>query len=317
MKYRIGVDIGGTTIKAGLVDEQFRIVERMAIPTLSEEGADDGVRVANGIVKLVRDLCAKKGVPEDSLEGVGVCCPGSVDAERGVIVYANNIDMHNVPLRELVKEQTGYTVGIGNDADVAAYGEYVAGSAAGCRSALMITLGTGLGGGFVYDGKIYSGWNSRGGEFGHTVIEVDGAHCTCGRNGCWEAYSSATGLIRMTKEAMQGDASTGMWELVGGDIEKVDGKTAFDAIAKGDRSAARVVNLYIKYLACGLANFINVLHPEKICLGGGVSHSGDALLIPLREETYKSVYGGADGKTTQIVRATLGNDAGIIGAAML
>lgn len=317
MIYSIGVDIGGTSIKAGVVDENYQIVKRETLPTLSQDGADDGERVANCIVKLVRDLCGEMGVSVDELRGIGVCTPGTVDSQNGVVLYANNIDMHDVPLRRLVHEKIGKSIAIGNDADVAAYGEYVAGSAAGCKSAVMITLGTGVGGGFVLDGKIYSGWNSRGGEFGHTVIVEGGAKCTCGRNGCLEAYASATGLIRMTKEAMQRDASSGMWELTGGDIEKVDGKTAFDAMDKGDPTATQVVGDYIRYLGCGLANFINVLHPQKICLGGGISHSGDSLLVPLRAETYKGVYGGADENTTEIVLATLGNDAGIIGAAML
>lgn len=317
MNYCIGVDIGGTTIKAGVVDESYKIVKRGAVPTLAEPGADDGEKLANGIAKLLRDLCEQLGITLEDIKSIGICTPGSVNEQDGVVLYANNIDLHNVPLRKMVYDRIGKNIALGNDADVAAFGEYVAGSAAGCESALMITLGTGVGGGFVIGGKIYTGWNNRGGEFGHTVIQMDGAKCTCGRNGCLEAYASATGLIRMTKEAMQKDASSGMWELVDGDIGAVNGKTAFDAMEKGDALGQQVVDMYIRYLACGLANFINTLHPEKICMGGGISHSGDSLLVPLRAETYKNVYGAQDGLTTMIVQATLGNDAGIIGAAML
>lgn len=317
MSYRIGVDIGGTTIKAGLVDEQYHIVYRSVIPTRSQEGADDGERLANGIVKLVEDLCEQAGLKMDDIGGIGIGCPGTIDSENGVVVYSNNIDLHDLPLRKLILEKTGHRIEIGNDADVAAYGEYVAGSAAGCKSVVMITLGTGLGSGFVNNGKIYSGANSRGGEFGHTAIVVDGVRCTCGRKGCWESYASATALIRMTKEAMAENKDSKMWETAEGSLDNVNGKTAFDTMLQGDACAKHVVDVYIKYLAAGLTNIINSLHPERICLGGGVSHSGDDLLIPLREETYRCVYGGSDEKTTQIVLATLGNDAGIIGAAML
>ncbi|MCI8441711.1 MAG: ROK family protein [Provencibacterium sp.] len=317
MAYSIGIDIGGTSIKAGLVDEEYKIVRSMALPTLSCEGKDEGEKVAACVVRLMQELCAQQGIGLSDLRSAGAGIPGSIDIENGIVVYANNIDLHNFPLREMVKEKTGIALQMANDADAAAYGEYRAGAAAGCQSCILITLGTGLGGGFIKDGKVYSGYNQRGGEFGHTVVQVGGAPCTCGRKGCLEAYASATGLIRLTREAMEREGGSLMWKLAGGELEKVDGKTAFDAMEQGDIAGKAVVDTYIRYLACGIANFINVLHPDMICLGGGVSHSGDALLLPLRAAVALEVYGGMDERTTRLELATLGNSAGIIGAALL
>ncbi|MCI8623543.1 MAG: ROK family protein [Provencibacterium sp.] len=317
MTYSIGVDIGGTSIKAGLVDEQHKIVRSMALPTLSCEGKDDGEKVAACVVKLMETLCAEEGIKPGDLRSAGAGIPGSIDSQNGIVIYTNNIDLHNVPLRDMVKEKVGLALQMANDADAAAYGEYRAGAAAGCDSCILITLGTGLGGGFIKNGEIYSGYNQRGGEFGHTVVQLGGAPCTCGRLGCLEAYASATGLIRLTREAMQRESGSLMWELAGGELNKVDGKTAFDAMEKGDAAGQAVVNTYIRYLACGIANFINVLHPDMVCLGGGISHSGDALLLPLRKEMAREIYGGMDEYTTRVELAALGNSAGIIGAALL
>lgn len=316
MEYSIGIDIGGTTIKGGVVDSSYKIVEHMALPTLSQEGRNSGERVVNCVVKLIKDLSSAVGVGIEQLKSVGAGIPGTIDSENGVIVYSNNIDMRHVPLRRMVYEQVGRELAMGNDADVAAYGEYVAGAAAGCESCALITLGTGVGSGIILGGKIYSGFNCRGGEFGHSVIQVGGVRCTCGREGCLEAYASATGLIRMTRDAMELNPDSLMWGLAG-NLDGVDGKTAFDAMEKGDTAGQQVVDLYIKYLAAGVANLINLLHPEKVCIGGGISRSGDDLLLPLRSEVYKNLFGGADEKSTEIVLATLGNNAGIIGAAVL
>lgn len=317
MTYSIGIDVGGTGIKAAIVDESCKIVRQMTLPTLSQAGKDDGEKVVNAMEKLVRELCAGQQIPLGEIASIGAGIPGTIDDENGVVIYTNNIDLHELALREILQARLGKSIHMGNDADVAAFGEYMAGATAGCESSLMITLGTGVGSGLILGGKIYTGYNHRGGEFGHTVVQVGGVRCTCGREGCLESYASATGLIRMTKEAMEQDLNSYMWKLCEDEIDNVNGKTAFDAMEKGDATGRQVVNQYIRYLGAGLANFINMLHPEKICLGGGISKSGDDLLIPLREAAYKNVYGGADGKTTQIVLAALGSNAGVIGAAML
>ena len=182
--------------------------------------------------------------------------------------------------------------------------------------AVCITLGTGVGGGIIIDGKIYSGFNFSGAEIGHTVVEVDGPQCTCGRKGCFEVFSSATGLIRMTKEAMEENKDSVMWKMVEDD-NKVSGRTAFNAMRKGDQTAKNVVDKYIKYLAAGITNTINIFQPNVLCIGGGICNEGDPLLLPLKALVAKEVYTRNSSKNTEIVIAKLGNDAGIIGAAFL
>ena len=182
-------------------------------------------------------------------------------------------------------------------------------------------LGTGVGGGIIIHGKVYSGSNFAGGELGHTVIVCNGADCTCGRKGCWEAYSSATALIRMTREAMAANANkkdSPIWEITGGSFDTVNGRTAFDAMRAGDPMGQAIVDKYISYLACGIANCINIFQPDILCIGGGISNEGETLLAPLRELVHKETYNYTNGsKQTEICRAQLGNDAGIIGAALL
>jgi glucokinase len=203
-----------------------------------------------------------------------------------------------------------------NDANAAAYGEFVAGAAKGANDAVCITLGTGVGGGIIINKKIYSGFNFAGAEIGHTVIDPNGPECTCGRKGCFEVFSSATGLVRMTKEAMLADKSSIMWKMNDED-GKVSARTAFNAMRAGDKAGKEVVDKYIRYLACGITNTINIFQPDILCIGGGVCNEGDPLLLPLKELVAKEVYTKNSAKNTEIVIAKLGNDAGIIGAAFL
>ena len=211
-----------------------------------------------------------------------------------------------------LEEGLGKPAFIENDANAAAYGEYVAGAAKGAKNAVCITLGTGVGGGIIIDGKIYCGSNFGGAEIGHTVISVDGPQCTCGRKGCFEVYSSATGLIRMTKEAIAENPDSMM-----ADEEKISGRTAFDYMRKGDKAAKGVVDKYIKYLAAGITNTINIFQPDVLCIGGGVCNEGDPLLLPMKEIVARENYTRNSPKNAEIVIAKLGNDAGIIGAAFL
>ena len=207
-----------------------------------------------------------------------------------------------------------------NDANAAAWGEAIAGAAKGTRNSVMITLGTGVGGGIIIDGKIYSGFNYAGAELGHIVIQKDGAPCSCGRRGCWEAYSSATALIRMTEEKLEECRHDGRETLMAEDVRargKVSGKTAFDAMRKGDAAAEEVVNVYLDYLACGLVSIINIFQPEVLSIGGGISNEGDSLIALLEPRVRKEQYGGGLVPLTHIRIATLKNDAGIIGAAVL
>jgi len=310
----IGIDLGGTNIAAGIVDKEGKIIFKDSVPTKAERSAEE---VIHDMAELAKKLVEKAGVSMDDIEWIGIGSPGSVNPKTGVIEYANNLNFRNVEMRKILQTYIDKPVYMGNDANVAALGEAYAGAAKGVDHAVMITLGTGLGGGIIIDKKIYCGFNFYGAELGHLVIEYNGRQCTCGRKGCWEAYSSATGLVNMTKEKMLEEKNSLMWEICGGDIERASGRTAFNAMKKGDKAAAQVVDMYISYLACGIASVINVFQPEVLCIGGGVSNEGDNLLKPLIEKVNKETYTKDGANSTKIKVATLGNDAGIVGAAML
>ena len=234
-----------------------------------------------------------------------------------MLEFSGNLGMKNYPVAEKLEERLGRKVYIENDANAAAFGESIAGAAKGAKNAVCITLGTGVGGGIIIDGKIYSGSNYAGGELGHMVIVADGRPCTCGRNGCWEAYASATALIYQTQLKMLDNKTSSMWNIADGDLRNVNGKTAFDAYRMGDKAGSEVVDKYISYIACGVANVINIFQPDIICIGGGVSKEGDTLIAPLMSYVNKDRFGKNLAKQTEIVTAKLGNDAGIIGAANL
>lgn len=310
----IGIDLGGTNIAAGLVNENCEIVYKKSIPTHAERPAE---QIIADMAALAKSVTAEGGVKPEDIEWVGIGTPGTVDVDNGIIVYANNIGFLNTPAAEIFRKHWDKPVFLGNDANCAALGEAYAGAAKGCDTAIMITLGTGLGGGIIINRKIYAGFNGAGGELGHMVIVKDGAQCTCGRKGCWEAYSSATGLIRMTKEAMLADTQKKslLWKL-NPDINDVSGKSAYIAAAQGDAAAKAVTDEYEDYLACGIATMINIFQPEVFCVGGGVSHEGERMLAPVRKLVAQQIYTRGV-KQTEIKIATLGNNAGIVGAAML
>lgn len=313
MKYYVGIDLGGTNIVAGVVDEEYNIIAKASTktncPRPEKEIADDMARVALQAVKNAE-------LTIDDIEWIGVGTPGIANSATGIIEYSNNLGFKNTPMVKYIQETIDKPVFIENDANAAAYGEYVAGAAKGAKNAVCITLGTGVGGGIIVDGKIYSGSNFAGAEIGHTVIEVDGAQCSCGRKGCFEAYSSATGLIRMTKEAIEMFPDCTMAEMAA-EKGKVTARTSFDAMRAGDKAAKDVVDKYIKYLAAGITNTINIFQPDVLCIGGGVCNEGDPLLLPVKALVKEEVYTRNSEKNAEIVIAKLGNDAGIIGAAFL
>ena len=314
MKYYIGIDLGGTNIVAGVVDENYKIISKAStktnLPRPEKEIAADMARVSVQAVK-------EAGLDMNQIEWVGIGTPGIANSEKGIIEYSCNLGFDNTPMVDYIKEYIDKPVFIENDANAAAYGEYVAGAAKGAKNAVCITLGTGVGGGIIIDGRIYSGSNFAGAEIGHTVIEVDGPECACGRRGCFEVFSSATGLIRMTKEAMDNDKDTLMHKITAERNGKVTARTSFDAMRMGDKTAKAVVDKFIKYLAAGITNTINIFQPGILCIGGGVCNEGDPLLLPVRALVKKEVYTRNSPKNTEIVIAKLGNDAGIIGAAFL
>lgn len=313
MKYYVGIDLGGTNIVAGVVDEEYNIIAKASTktncPRPEKEIADDMARMALEAVKNAK-------LTIDDIEWIGVGTPGIANSATGIIEYSNNLGFKDTPMVKYIQETIDKPVFIENDANAAAYGEFVAGAAKGAKNAVCITLGTGVGGGIIIDGKIYSGSNFAGAEIGHTVIEVDGVQCSCGRKGCFEAYSSATGLIRMTKESMAQNPDSIM-NQVAEEKGKVTARTSFDCMRAGDKYAKAVVDKYIKYLAAGITNTINIFQPDVLCIGGGVCNEGDPLLLPVKELVKNEVYTRNSEKNTEIVIAKLGNDAGIIGAAFL
>lgn len=313
MKYYVGIDLGGTNIVAGVVDEEYNIVAKASTktncPRPDKEIADDMAKMALQAVK-------NANLTIDDIEWIGVGSPGIANSETGILEYSNNLGFKDTPLVKYIQETIDKPVFIENDANAAAYGEYVAGAAKGAKNAVCITLGTGVGGGIIIDGKIYSGSNFAGAEIGHSVISVDGPQCSCGRKGCFEVFSSATGLIRMSKEAMAEHPESVMNKLAQ-EKGKVTARTSFDAMRAGDAAAKAVVDDYIKYLAAGITNTINIFQPDVLCIGGGVCNEGDTLLLPAKALVKEEVYTRNSDKNTEIVIAKLGNDAGIIGAAFL
>ena len=317
--YSIGVDLGGTNIAIGIVDGDYNILVKGSVPTHAERPADE---ITADIAKLARKLVAEAGLTLADMSFCGVATPGTANSATGIIEYANNLHFFMYPMCEKLSALLdGVKVIIENDANAAAMAEAMAGVAKGARFSVMITLGTGLGGGVILENKVYAGFNFAGTELGHVVIVKDGRQCSCGRKGCWEAYSSATGLINMTREKIENcrahGQKTAMEDLIGGDLAKVDGKTAFAAARAGDAAAYEVVDMYIDYLACGIANMINIFQPDVLSIGGGICKEGDYLLKPLEERVFKEVYTKNREPKCKLCIAKLGNDAGIIGAAAL
>ena len=313
MKYYIGIDLGGTFIKAGVVDEKCNIIAKASIP--SEIDGNDKA-LAERMVRCAEIALREANLTIDSIESVGVGTPGAVDVKNGVVLYSCNLQFENTPLSKYIKDIIHKSVYIENDANVAAYGEAIAGAAKGIDNVIMVTLGTGVGGGIIVDGKIYSGFNGIAGELGHMVIEHNGRECGCGRKGCMEAYSSATALIKITKEAMKKNTHSKLWNIAE-TLDEVNGKTPFDAVRMGDEVATKVIDEYISYLGCGLANFINIFQPEVLLIGGGICKEEEILLTPLRKILKEQTYGVDNALATELKAAKLGNDAGTIGAAML
>ncbi len=317
--YRIGIDLGGTNIAAGIVNDKFEIIAKASVPTGADRPAGE---IAADMAALCHTVCEKAGIAPAEIASVGIAAPGIANHDDGVIEYSCNLpSFTKFAVCDAVK--AGFpapTVFVENDANAAAWGEAIAGAAKGTRDSIMITLGTGVGGGIIIGGNIISGFNYAGGELGHIVIEIDGAPCGCGRKGCWEAYSSASALIRMTEEKLAECAAAGRATVMTDMVKaagKVSGLTAFEGKRAGDAAASEVVEKFVHYLATGLANIINIFQPEVLSIGGGVSGEGDYLLDMLVPLVRAEVYGQGIVKGTDIRIATLKNDAGIIGGAVL
>ena len=306
----IGIDLGGTNIAVGLVNEKIEIIKKASAPTIKER---DYKEIVADMANLVKKVTQDAGLSLDGIKAVGIGCPGTVDNSRGVVLYSNNIVMQNVPLAEEFKKHIDVPVALENDASAAAYGEYITMDKK-ADTFLFVTLGTGVGGGIIINGKIYSGFNFSAGEIGHTTIVVDGKQCTCGKKGCWEQYASVTALVSQTKKMMKEHPESIMHDWVK-EKGRVSGRTAFECAKRGDKAAIEVKEQYIRYVAEGISNMVNIFQPEMLVIGGGISKEGNELLAPIKKFVYKYDYNKEMPKT-QIKIARLFNDAGIIGAAM-
>ncbi|MDE6182569.1 MAG: ROK family protein [Eubacteriales bacterium] len=307
--YYLGVDLGGTNIVVGLIDESGKIIKSITKPTIATRKSEE---IFDDIINMCKEIISEFSLTKENLKGIGMGIPGEIDSKKGIINYSNNIPFKNFNAKEYVEKELDFPIAFANDADCAALGELVAGSAKGCSDIIILTLGTGVGGGIIINGKIYSGYYAGGAELGHMTIIHNGIECSCGNKGCLESYASATALIRDAKISATNNPSSA---LNNEDIENITAKFVFDTAEKGDTVAKELVENYIEYLAVGVANFINIFKPEMILLGGGISKQGEKLVKPLIEKTSKKLFGGS--MLTKIDIATLGNDAGLIGAAML
>lgn len=309
----IGVDVGGMSIKAGLVNEKGEIIFKKSVKTNSKDGENVFINDLKKLIDIILEQNKQLGY---EIKGIGFGVPGVVNNKLGTIDYACNLGLYNVDLRRQLNKYN-LPILVSNDANVAALAEQKFGSAKGYQDAIMITLGTGVGSGIVINNKLFEGNEGKGAEIGHTVLVFDGEPCGCGRRGCFEAYASASALNRFTKNAMENNKDSIMWKFVDGDISKADGQTSFECAKLGDKASNEVVDLYIKYLGEGLLNICNAFRPQVIILGGGVSNQKEFLQEKVEKYLADRWYGYRETPKVDIVIATLKNDAGIIGAASL
>jgi len=312
--YYIGVDLGGTSIKVGLVDNKGSIVLKEKIKTNPKRGYSEVIiDMANLINKIISD----SHIENKEIAGIGIGTPGTPDSKNGVILFSSNLYFKNVPIRKELNKYIDLPIYLENDANVAALAESEFGASKNVENSILLTLGTGIGGGIIINNKIYSGFNEAGSELGHMIIVHDGLQCACGNKGCFEKYASASALIQQTIEGAKNNSESILNKLIDGDYSKINAKTVFEGQRLNDKTSNQLIKQYIEYLATGVISLINILFPEYIIIGGGLGNEGENLLKPLREVVNERVYHSRGILPTKIVSAKMGNDAGIIGAAML
>lgn len=311
MKYFIGIDLGGMSAKCAVLKDG----SLCGVCRCKTDKNNTPEQTAKEIANLAEEAIKSSGISKDEIGGIGIGSPGIIDSEKGVVVSWANFGWEKVKLSKFVSEITNLPVYVLNDANAATYGEYAYGSAKKYRSAVMLTIGTGVGGGVVFDGVLFEGNGGAGTELGHEVIRFGGEKCTCGRRGCLEAYASATALIKQAKKAMALHKESLLWQLCNQDIEEVNGKIIFEAFNSGDKTAKAVINKYLGYLSEGVINYVNIFRPEAVIIGGGISAQGEVITKPIQRKVNKYRLGGKNSPSVKVVAATLGNDAGIFGAA--
>ncbi len=310
----LGIDLGGTNIVAAVVNEKYEIVSEAKNPTLCPRPWEE---ILDDVAKTAIEAANLANLKISDFEFVGIGSPGVISVETGTVIVAVNLGFENVPLTKYLSEKLGVPIILENDANAAAFGEYKAGAAKNTTNFVALTIGTGIGSGVVLDGKIYRGNNGIAGELGHSVIKLGGRQCSCGRKGCIDVYASATGLITTTKEAMETNKESLMWQLSAGDIKNVTGITAFKAARQKDKTALEVVNSYVEVLAAAITNIINTFQPDTITIAGGISKEGDFLLNPVKSLVEKESLKNPAKPSPKIEIAQLQDKAGVIGAALL
>jgi len=311
-KYYLGIDLGGTDIKAGVIDNDYRLIAKHVIPTRAKRSAEE---VISDMAAAGKEVVSMAGIPERDIIHIGIGVPGAVNSIKNTIILAPNLNWHNIDFIPMFKKHWDIPVYLGNDADAAALAEVYAGAAREYDNIILLTLGTGVGGGFVFDKKIFTGCGF-GTEPGHTIIVVDGEPCACGAKGCLEAYASVTALIREAVKIMEQYSDSLLHKLCDGDLLRVNGRLIFDAVKQEDQAAKIIVADYVKYLGAGIASLCNALRPQAVILGGGVCEAGKPLFEPLDDIVESLIFKTGDGEIPPILKAELGNDAGIIGAAL-
>ena len=309
----IGIDIGGTSIKGAAVTKEGKVLDVFSLKVIKGEPQEETI---NNLIALTNKYIKEQGFKKEEILGIGCGVPGVMDTKTGVVTYSNNLQWYELPIVEMMEKGTGLKVRITNDANAAALGEQRFGAGKKYKNIVMVTLGTGVGGGVVIDGKLFEGNHGKGAELGHTVVVVDGELCSCGRRGCLEAYASTTGLIRETKKAMEAHKESKLWELAE-KSGKVDARIAFEADRMGDPTGHELVENYVKYLGEGLMNYFNVFRPEAVVLSGGVANEGEYLLSRLRAYFEPRHYGFRGTPKVELLTSELGYDSGKIGAAAL
>ena len=312
--YYIGVDVGGTNIATGLITQSGEMLAKTSVKTLGDRAPEE---ITKDIYRTIETVIQQTGTPLDEIGGIGLGIPGCFNNDTGVVIETNNMNLSGFHLFQELKKYIDKPMKMANDANCAALGEAAYGAAKGYDDVIMITIGTGIGGGFVCGGKVYNGFNGAAMEVGHISIDWHGKKCNCGRTGCWERYASATALVELTREVMEKNPDSAMHEHVQAHDGEINGRTAFDCARKGDKAANEVVDTFVYYLGNGIVDLINLFQPAVIIVGGGVSNEGDYLLDKLRKFAKGYSYASTKIPQPEFKKAQLGNDAGIIGAGML
>lgn len=308
--YRVGIDLGGTNIAVGVVNEDYEIISYTTVPTEARRPAE---QVIATMAQAVNTVLEQAGIRVEDCAGIGVGAPGTCDEKNGVVYRSYSMDWTDLPLANMLKEYFPVPVLVDNDANCAALAEVKAGAAKGRENIVLVTLGTGIGSGIVLGGRIYSGLKGNGAEMGHMMLQFEGGRpCFCGRRGCWDAYASAMALVHQAEEAAREHPESLLSRL-----DKIDGKSVFDAADRGDVTAQVVLERYCRYLAVGISNIVNALAPEMILVGGGISRQGDRILTPVREYVAQNCFDKRPEALPVIAPAQMGNEAGIVGAAAL